>query len=253
MKRFRIVKIVLWVIVAVLFLNAIGYCWSIIRSSFVAIDTNSYVRYRLYTGTHNPPNHFITFDQVNIDDEFSFENFRLSEKVGQEKYHNYSYRLSLRNGFCLALKVRHVNHFTYEHETIDLPENVEDVRDFQATSECRHVRVGDIEYSYVKDSSTGEYILYGVTMVIDDIQFTWYMSDSRYPEKIDFPDDPDSFIERLLHASTATQARDEFAASIRSAQPSQLGWQVLFVGTPVLVVSGLVVLFIFQKKKREST
>jgi len=212
-------------------------------------NTYLYLRYQLWLSTHKIPNHFVTFDQINMNNEFKFESFRLPSN----KYRRYRYDFTLSNGFCLTLHVRHEGyHVTYDREVIDLPEGIDDVRDFSATAEQAVVRVNDIEYSFVQDMSTGKYKLYGVTTVIDGIQFKWYMNDSRYPDEVDFPDDPDSFIERLLHASTATQARDEFAAAIRSEKPSQLGWKILFFGTPVVVVGGVVAFFVIRKKKAKA-
>lgn len=253
MKRIRIVKLVLYITCTLVIICSFGYVWSGVGDGVVAFDTDLYLRYQLRLWMHEVPDHFITFNQINMNNEFDFENFRLREKPADEQYQHYSYSFELSNGLELTLQVNHADHFTYEHETIELPESVEDVRDFQATSECRHVRIGDIEYSYVKDSSTGEYKLHGVTMVIDGIQFTWYITDSRYPDEIDFQNVPNSFVERLLHASTATQARDEFAASIRGKHPSQAHRQVLRWGIPAFVVIGLGAFGIIYRRRRKLT
>ena len=84
-------------------------------------------------------------------------------------------------------------------------------------------------------------------MVINDIQFEWYMDDWCYSN------DPNSFIERLLHADTAEDARDEFAASIRGKHPSQAHRQVLRWGIPAFVVIGLGAFGIIYRRRRKLT
>ena len=232
-------------------------CLALLFSSHVAaadiaedvIQFESYWEYRWYLALSDVPDHLITFDQINLDGTFNFKQFRMAKETRKENFDNYTYDFTLDNGFGATLAVKYVYHYTHERTVIDLPEGVEDVRDFQATAECRDVRIDDIEYGFVKDGVTGEYTLYRVTMEIDNIQFSWYMNDPRYPSEIDFPNDSNSFMERLLHASTATQARDEFAAAIRGGRPSQLGWRILFVATPVVVVGGASALFVIRKKK----
>lgn len=234
------------------------FCLALFFSSNVAatdiaqdvIKYESYGEYRRYLASSEAPDYLITFDQINFDGTLNFKRFRMAKETGKEKFENCTYDFTLNNGFDVTLEVKYVYHYTHERTVIDLPVGVEDVRDFQATAECRDVCIGDIEYSFVKDSSTGEYKIYSVRMKIDNIQFSWYLKDPRYPSEIDFPNDPDSFIERLLHASTATQARDEFAAAIRSKQPSHVGRKLLFFGTPVVIVSGVVSFFVVRKKKR---
>ena len=244
MKTRRIITIALYVVATLAMIYFFIYAWTITCPGIAPFDTDFYSRYQLHLWTHDTPEHFITFDQININDEFGFGNFRLSNS----DYFRYKYELTVDDETSFNLYIRHAGHhtiFPYK-KVIDLPDGVEDLREFQATAENSYVRVGDIEYGYVRDSLTGEQVLYGVEMVIDGTQFELFMKDLYYS------DNPDSFIERLLHADTAEAARDEFAAHIQSKRKGDLavGKLLLYWGVPTLIASGVVVFFVIRKKKR---
>lgn len=202
-----------------------------------------YREYRRYIKSNAVPQQFVSFQKINFEKKLNFDWFRLADSSG--KYAYYDYAMCMSNGEKISLRVNHAGY----HDTlfsdkpvIERPNLMEDMRDMPI-NELAVIYIDDIQYVYLFNHE-GMATLYSVTFVIDEIQFRWTFNDAN-----EFPNEKDTFIEGLLHASTATQARDEFAAAIRGGQPSQLGWRILFVATPIVVVGGMVVFFVIRKKK----
>lgn len=206
----------------------------------------NYREYKNYIKENAVPQQFVSFQKINFEKELSFALFRLSDFSGE--YSHYDYSFCMRNGEIIQLGVNHAGHYVTAFSgmpIIDRPESMEDMRNLPI-NELARIYIDDIEYVYLFDQNK-QPALSSVTFFVDEIQFLWTFSSVK-----EWPERGNTFIERLLHASTATQARDEFAAAIRSEKPSQLGWKILFFGTPVVVVGGVVAFFVIRKKKAKA-
>ena len=208
------------------------------------LEIKSYARYLWCINTRQIRDDFVTFDQININGEFEFDRFYKTEAKGEHKWRSYHYEFHLDDGSSVSLNVSHSSQMEFDPTVAELPQNINDVRDFAASEDCTEVRVGDITYRFVLQSTTGKYQLRAIVMFIDGTRYCWSLRDSQYPA--------DSLIERLLHADTAEAAHDEFAAHIQSKRKGNLtvGKLLLYWGVPTLIVSGTVVFFIVHKKKR---
>lgn len=242
----QMIKIVLCTICFLFLFYSIAAIWSKIGDGTAAFDTDLYVRYRLHLLLNEVPEHFVTFKQINVNNEFKFKHFRLRELPDRVHYDDYSYTFEISNGSEGHLYIQHDNPFSFD-EISTLPEGVEDIREISPQFEG-NIQVEDMIYTYTINPDTGRSHLYTITMEIDGVQyqFRWYKNSS------DLPDEDNTFVGKLLHARTATQARDEFAAAIRSERPSQFGWKILFFGTPVVVVGGVVAFFVIRKKRAKA-
>ena len=208
------------------------------------LEIKSYARYLWCINTRQIRDDFVTFDQINVNGEFEFDRFYKTEAKGEHKWRSYHYEFHLDDGSSVSLNVSHSSQQKFDPTVAELPQNINDVRDFAASEDCTKVRVGDVTYRFVLQSTTGKYQLRAIEMFIDGTRYYWSLRDSQYPA--------DSLIERLLHADTAEAARDEFAAHIQSNRKGNLtvGKLLLYWGVPTLIVSGTVVFFIVHKKKR---
>ena len=155
----------------------------------------------------------------------------------------------MSNGERIDLRVNHSGYHDKlfsDKPVIERPTTMEDMRDMPS-NELAVIYIDDIQYVYLFNRE-GKATLYAVTFVIDEIQFRWTFNAVN-----EFPKEKDTFIERLLHASTATEARDEFAAAIRGQHPSQVVRQVLMWGIPTFVVIGLGAFGIIYRRKCKRT
>lgn len=208
------------------------------------LEIKSYARYLWCINTRQIRDDFVTFDQINVNGEFEFDRFYKTEAKGERKWRSYHYEFHLDDGSSVSLNVSHSSQMEFDPTVAELPQNINDVRDFAASEDCTEVRVGDITYRFVLQSTTGKYQLRAIVMFIDGTRYCWSLRDSQYPA--------DSLIERLLHADTAEDARDEFSAHIQSKRKGDLtaGKLLLYWGVPTLIASGVVVCFVVRKKKR---
>lgn len=208
---------------------------------------SDYREYRNYIKANDAPQQFVSFQKINFEKKLSFKSFLLADYSGEYAYYDYSMYMS--NGERIDLRVNHAGYHDKlfsDKPVIERPTTMEDMRDMPS-NELAVIYIDDIQYVYLFNRE-GKATLYAVTFVIDEIQFRWTFNAVN-----EFPKEKDTFIERLLHASTATEARDEFAAAIRGQHPSQVVRQVLMWGIPAFVVIGLGAFGIIYRRKCKRT
>jgi len=207
------------------------------------LEIKSYARYLWCINTRQIRDDFVTFDQINVNGEFEFDCFYKTEAKGEHKWRSYHYEFHLDDGSSVSLNVSHSSQQEFDPTVAELPQNINDVRDFAASEDCTKVRVGDVTYRFVLQSTTGKYQLRAIEMFIDGTRYYWSLRDSQYPA--------DSLIERLLHADTAEAAHDEFAAHVENNRRGgfAVGRQMLCWSIPILVVGGVIVLCVLRNNK----